>query len=523
MSMKTANSDVYSGRTPTQFRPWRELSALTLLWMELSVIVLAYRALSAIGKETSPAYTYAVFGTILMLTYGLTRSLYYLRLKTSARRAAALVMLVLSWLLALKLMLYRDEVLTIGTIIRRNVEAFADRALFLPAEFGMLLVVLLLVLRGVVSAQRWMGAIVVVRSFRVSAGVFLALGLLQVVPWDMLPGVEFHLFLFAGLISMSAARASELGGLRGGIIQPFDRSWLVSVAAGAGLVVILVLVMAVLATTYLAQPTAMLATMAAEALLFLLLLILSPLLFLFLVLFPQFAQDALSDLVLRLERLLHLSAVREILNEVFQAILAFISGLVELLLSILKGIPDLSVLKPYLLAAIILMVVLFLFVLLGRQRHASVPRARGREDRQSILDWKGFRILLSQLFQRSMDGMERGINRLRHGGRLLAAARIRRIYTQLMRLCDELQFPRLDAQTPLEFLSTLQGRFPDHVGELTHITQAYLRVRYGELPETRAQVSLVEAAWQAVRQQGEVIRKSQQAARGAEPRSIFKR
>ena len=61
---------------------------------------------------------------------------------------------------------------------------------------------------------------------------------------------------------------------------------------------------------------------------------------------------------------------------------------------------------------------------------------------------------------------------------------------------------RSPADTPLEYMANLERLFPTSQEELALITYAYLRVRYGELPETREQVEDVENAWELIRKQG---------------------
>jgi hypothetical protein len=103
---------------------------------------------------------------------------------------------------------------------------------------------------------------------------------------------------------------------------------------------------------------------------------------------------------------------------------------------------------------------------------------------------------------RRMGAVLAGAARLQAGQRLLAAARIRRIYAELMILTQDMGKPRPAAQTPLEYLPALAALFPTAQDDLAAITQAYLQVRYGELPETRQEVEVVEKAWARVRAQG---------------------
>jgi hypothetical protein len=79
-----------------------------------------------------------------------------------------------------------------------------------------------------------------------------------------------------------------------------------------------------------------------------------------------------------------------------------------------------------------------------------------------------------------------------------------------MALAAELGSPRRAWQTPLEFMVTLHGLFPEHSDELVAVTGAYVRVRYGELPESRAELTHVESAWKALKARGRELKKVRQ-------------
>jgi hypothetical protein len=106
-------------------------------------------------------------------------------------------------------------------------------------------------------------------------------------------------------------------------------------------------------------------------------------------------------------------------------------------------------------------------------------------------------------FGKLTDTMEQlmGLQRVR---RLWAAARIRRIYTRLMDLTTKLGHPRSPSQTPLEFLPDMEELFPTLSGDLALITRAYIKVRYGELPELAQDVELVVSAWERVKAEGKI-------------------
>ncbi len=81
-----------------------------------------------------------------------------------------------------------------------------------------------------------------------------------------------------------------------------------------------------------------------------------------------------------------------------------------------------------------------------------------------------------------------------------AAASIRRVYRHMLRAADASGYPRLESETPYEFLSTLGRAWPGYTSEAELITMAYVKVRYGELPETKAELNAILEAWDILEQ-----------------------
>jgi len=78
-------------------------------------------------------------------------------------------------------------------------------------------------------------------------------------------------------------------------------------------------------------------------------------------------------------------------------------------------------------------------------------------------------------------------------------ASIRRIYANLTRLAAQRGFPRRDAETPYEFIRGLRAAFPDAEFEERAITDAYVRVHYGEHDPTAEELQQVRVAWERIR------------------------
>ena len=56
-------------------------------------------------------------------------------------------------------------------------------------------------------------------------------------------------------------------------------------------------------------------------------------------------------------------------------------------------------------------------------------------------------------------------------------------------------YPRAGTETPYEYLNTLVQVWPDNSLESLVITEAYNRVRYGEIPESKDELNQIIEAW----------------------------
>lgn len=141
---------------------------------------------------------------------------------------------------------------------------------------------------------------------------------------------------------------------------------------------------------------------------------------------------------------------------------------------------------------ITILVIIFVLVIVGVRRRALKRAANGRDD------------LVNQILERKLKrvpGFNPGFlrSRLEQARRWLAAARIRRVYQQLMTYCAKLDNPRLPAFTPNEFLPQLTALFPDFSAEVTMLTDVYQRVRYGEVPESLEELQAILSTWNVVK------------------------
>ncbi len=82
---------------------------------------------------------------------------------------------------------------------------------------------------------------------------------------------------------------------------------------------------------------------------------------------------------------------------------------------------------------------------------------------------------------------------------LLAAVSVQNIYANLCRIARHRGYARRLAQPPDDYLPTLQRAFGGQDEALQRITNAYMRVHYGEHPITMAELAQLRADYQRVR------------------------
>lgn len=95
--------------------------------------------------------------------------------------------------------------------------------------------------------------------------------------------------------------------------------------------------------------------------------------------------------------------------------------------------------------------------------------------------------------------------------RQAAASSIKRIYAHLVQYGAENGYPRHTDQTPYEHLPNLNCVWPNHTPELHHITQAYVKVRYGDYPETQQELNAILQAWETIQKAAPQKRETEEA------------
>lgn len=484
-----------------RWRPWRELAILGLMVMDISWIVPWYRSLTPATYAVSSARAFFILFGILFGIHLVVRIMNFLRLRMDLRRIIIVIAFILSIFVGLKTLLYAAEPVTLGDLVGRPLRAFNDLTGLIPDEFIIVLVVLGTGWRGVALSQGLIEPVTAKQNFQFGFIMFIGYVFLNTLVTGETPGIMPYIFTFAALTALAASRVSVLSTLRGGSGNPFDRRWFLGMALATSIVVGLAALAAYLAGEGVGV-AGVIGDFVFGLFAVIIVLIISPVLFLT----QQFVDSAgrLGEAAQQLFNVLDQTR-----DNMLQIGARFFNALERV------GFFNLTpYLKPLLLWTIVIGVSLLIIISLSRwllkERQASAEEHRAMMSSVDLLALlrEGLRQRLSDLGE----GLSNAI-RFRQGQRLLAAAKIRRIYAQLMKLSSEMGTPRPAASTPLEFLQTLTRMLPDQKEELDLITRAYLKVRYGELPETHQEVDEVETAWELVETQGrELIKQKKKGA-----------
>lgn len=440
-----------------------------------------------LGGGLSRHLPFAAPLSLLLLAMYLTRVLHARETPLLAQRGLTLLLAVLSSLLLLGLYVYGDH--RISDLSWLGVFGWEASNIMQRISPGVVLFCagLYLWVRGIGLAQRNLGVESVGFSFRLGIIAFMWLFLIQIfVPAGNTAHLTFAYF-FLGLIAVGLARIESVSQSHLGIRSPFNASWLgilagsnlamsgLSIAAAAlfslrnigALLSALQPVIALLGK--LASPLWLALAWVLELLINVLIRILSGL-------FREQGEESTA-----------LTRLAEELQQFQQS--QPVQGALRIILQILKwGILGLALLGGLAIVAF------------------SISRARRalreeRPEQQAI--WESHRPTedaqdtAQSRWQRLRDELQARLARLR--GEDYSLASIRQVYASLVRLATACGFPRREAQTPYEYTSTLHLAFAGCEEEIQLITEAYVRVHYGERSFPAPYVQRVRDAWLAVR------------------------
>ncbi|HSQ28079.1 MAG TPA: DUF4129 domain-containing protein [Anaerolineales bacterium] len=458
-------------------RWWEYLVVLLLVILELCWLIPWFRTVLEFRVILSIPEIALILGSIMMVSYGFAHWL--------GENAGSLAVQQLGIGLVLLVGLWIAE----RTLLDQGgASVFAFLLNLEPGAVLVFFTVLWLWWRGVGLARDMIHPNIVWQRFQFALFMFMAYLLVS----DRLQTSDlgfawFVFILFVGFLSVIYARVSYVGILKGVLKNPFDRRWLVFSSIFLAL---LIFFAAILSSLLTGQYHVIL-----EFTIQTLKLIVA--LFLFMVALPSLIVSIIiSPIIPWLQQLIGDRTVEQTPAEMEL-------GAYPMFQNIPAPQPVPVQVQGILFWGLILIILALVFVRIRKVRkQAAAQTSLGPE---SLLDKGEAGAILRKAFHDTLDALAA---RVRPFQRQLAAAHVRRIYAELMDLFQELGRPRPLSRTPLEFLPAMKELLPAVREELELITQAYTRVRYGDYPESLAEIDHVDIAWQRVLEDGKRLKKS---------------
>jgi hypothetical protein len=453
-----------------RWQPLRELACGGLLVMELLLAGFWFAVIARGYKPISLAVIYAILGVIFAGVYLMERTAPTWPIASVWRRVIEIAGLLICLWAALEVIVYFPGLPGLRQALGQLFRGFASEYT-IPLEFWVLLTVLLLWGRSLSLAHQPVDADRVISTLLIGMLTLMAYQFFprRIAERDVFTGIFF--FIFLGLLSMAT------------------RGWAVglgaSALAAAGLTALLALLFRGTVGQWVIHFFALIFGLLGA--LFSVILYPVSLLVSYLIIWLQNAMT-------------HILADSPLVNTIKQLAMIF-NKVVEDNGDRFQQVT--KMVKPATLWLILIVILAGVLLAIGMQAWKEYRRRMDTATTQ-LSPGDVLREMGEAARQRARELAEEFARRLRSlpGTRLIQALRIRLIYSELMELCTVLRHPRLGATTPLEFLPEMKKLFPDSDADLQTITEAYLRVRYGQLPETREEVEPVLAAWERVKQLG---------------------
>lgn len=462
---------------PFPRRWWTFITALMLIIVELCWVVPWFRTVLRISRVAPVFDTALALGLVMAAAYLLTQVMERTRL-ISPVQLVGFILALISAILAVQASLLKSTMLDL-----------VDGLLNLdPGAILVMFFVIWMWWRGFSLARESIRPLVAWRRFELGLLLFMAHIFIVNRLGETGPGLGWFVFFFiTGFTAVILARVSYIGLSKGVVKNPFDRRWLISTLSILGSAVVIAAVFSSLLT----GQYRLILTWSAEAIKFLVAA------FVFLVSLPGLALSFLAGPILeRLRRLFHYQpAALEPID--------LDTGAYPLIQAAPQARPIPENMQAFLFWGIVLLVILLLFFRVRRSLGGqTVDEKDGLE---SMLKQGEGRKLLWQSMQQAFEDFS---NRFKPVRRRLAAARIRRIYAELMDLCADLGLPRPPSRTPFEFLPVMTEILSAVQVDLGLLTDAYVGVRYGVHPETKDEIDRVEAAWERIKAEGQRMKKA---------------
>lgn len=431
----------------------------------------------------------AIFAIILLTSY-LARALGITRLGDRAQRGLALVSLLgfSAWAVS-RLELGAQPGASWSGLLSDTFQLLTGSHVLVPASLSIVVGIAFLWWRGLRLAQKPFSLLDVSLGFQIGVlafALFVLMGSSQA-RQDINPVIIA--FFFCQLLAIGLTRVETIGSQPGGRRSPFGGWWAAVLTASAGSVVIIAsLIVALVLGVGPEQILRWLAPVLAIVMIPISILAL-PLI----ALAGMLLEWLINVIQLRqLEWLQMLEGMQQATPEPPPE--ATPSAAAQALSQVLgygKGLAVLVVLA-LIVAAVVWRV--------GRSQARRL--ARLEEEHESSWSSRSWAERLRRRLGERLKRIGAAANLLaRFGaGGLFTALSIRRMYAQLQQLAAKRGYPRQPSETPYEYLDVLYECLPGSQADVQQLTEAYVGVHYGELPERPDELAALREAWERIRE-----------------------
>ena len=457
---------------------------LYLLWafMELAILTPLILAFAPWTWFWPPGLIVILLLLMMLIPFNLSRLMSTLDVSLDRQRIVLTVGLILTIIITWRLLLYSPRPVSDLSWIAdffNHIEIAGNP--FRIRDLTIFLIVTFMWWRGISLVGRHVDIAEI--GFRMRFEILLLFVLVagiagSLLPWSVTPFIL--LFFFTSLLAIVITRVEQLELSRIGQSFPITFRWLLVVSGAAAVVAFTTGALAgVLSNDSVASTVGWFSPMW-EALSLMGIVIAAIITYL------------ISPLILFISWILGLfvAAFGSVIDNGLEEIELLTQGpLSEQLPEELMESTDTAIQFPRQLLTILIMFLFVLFVTLALGRLVRSLRHTSSGGNQTINPLSGYGALpRPSLGQRILDRF--GVFR-----RWRAAASVRHLYRQMCMTAADHGYPRAESETPYEYLQTLSQAWPEGEKDAKLITEAYVRVHYGEFPENEQELIKIEAAW----------------------------
>ncbi len=458
---------------------------LYVLWalMELALIVPLALALMPWARYWSPTQVVLWLLLVMLIPFNLSRFASILDVPVQRQQIIMAAALVVTVLCTWRILVYPDYgLLEFGWLGEMFGHISESGNPYRTRELALFALIVVCWWRGISLVGRRVDFRDTGTRFRFGIllmAVFVAGVAGTLLSWTVTPFIL--LFLFTSLLAVVLARIEQLELNRSGQSFPMGPRWMLVVVSAAGLITFITGIL----TGYSSGESVMevvgwLGPIWA-AIVFLTAVVVSMISYL------------LVPIILILEWLIGLIPFDFSPPDEFTTDLGFDSAIATLQPEALVEQAPQIVETSQRLLPILIMIFIILLVSLVLGKLFNMARRTAEPEASSINPLDGISALEAPGFG------QRLLDRLGFVKRWRSATSIRRIYQAMCDTAADFGYPRSESETPYEYLETLAKAWPDLKENTVVITEAYIRVRYGELPETKNEMDLIVGAWEQLR------------------------